>query len=149
MTQQDLIDWVSFLSKARAEFGGLPPCPFALTALTENKVALMSAPVDMVETEALLRHKEVVIYWFDPASMSPAELTAICNKINISYPGLIALEDHPQELEQVSGVVLNQLNWALILIQDRHKLERARAMLKRTDYYKSWSWEYLSDVLGV
>ena len=149
MTQQDLIDWVSFLSEARAEFGGLPPCPFALKALTDNKVALLPAPVDTVETELLLKRKEVVIYWHDPADISAAELTAICDKINTSYPGLVALEDHPEDLEQVSGVTLNQAQWALILIQDRHKLERARAMLKRTDYYKNWSWEYLSDVLGM
>ena len=128
----------------------MSPCPFAHKTLLEKKLLVIEPPLDIVSVEELLSQQEyeVVIYYYDPKEISATELSLKCNEINESYPDIVALEDHPDEPEDVAGYSLNQGTWALILIQHRHKLEQAREKLKLTDYYRHWSAEYLSDVLG-
>jgi len=150
MTEEEIVTWViQTLSVKRTEFGGLPACPFALKALSEQKVVAVEPPIDMIAVQNWLQNdQEVIIYWFDPDIVSEHELTLMCDKVNLCYPDLVALEDHPHHIENVAGYNLNQGQWALILIQHRKKLELARERLKQTDYYKHWDPEYLRDVLG-
>ena len=61
--------------------------------------------------------------------------------------GFIALEDHPAVEEKVLEYKLNQGSYALILLQEAEKLQKAREILKKKQYYKNWTKDYLDDVV--
>jgi len=128
MTEDDLVHWVTNkLSVPREEFNGFPPCPYALQALTQKRVVLLEPPVDLIAVNSLLKkdHKEIVIYWFDPESISAHELYIRCQQVNWCYPDLLALDDHPHNEEHVVGVKVNQGKWALMMIQIRKSVQVA------------------------
>jgi hypothetical protein len=57
---------------------------------------------------------------------------------------LLALEDHPGDLEIVNGVSMNQGTYALAMIQSLSDLnQKARAMASK-DFYTTWPEEYLT-----
>jgi hypothetical protein len=62
--------------------------------------------------------------------------------------GLVALEDHPDDIEVVNGATMNQGTWALVLIQESSKLKAASDMLKKQGYYDNWTQEQLDDVVN-
>ena len=62
--------------------------------------------------------------------------------------GYIALEDHPDAEEKVLDVCVNQGKYALVLLQERDKLQRARNILQKQDYYKYWTAEYYEEVVN-
>ena len=62
--------------------------------------------------------------------------------------GYIALEDHPDAEEKVLDVCVNQGKYALVLLQERDKLQRARNILQKQDYYKYWTPEYYEEVVN-
>ena len=74
-------------------------------------------------------------------------LTMLADDFNKNNPDLLALEDHPLEEESVQNIRLNHGCYALILVQRRDKVERARKMLVKQGYYDNWADDYLEDVL--
>ena len=58
------------------------------------------------------------------------------------------MEDHPQLVEKVKDVVLNQGKYILMLCQNRTKLKTFEDRLRQTDYYKNWSTKYEKEVTG-
>ena len=58
------------------------------------------------------------------------------------------MEDHPQLVEKVKDVVLNQGKYILMLCQHRTKLKTSEDQLRKTDYYKNWSSKYEEEVTG-
>jgi hypothetical protein len=91
---------------------------------------------------------EVVVLGFDPLSILPSTLSEIIDNSSdmLSKRGYTALEDHPFEREEVSGVWLNNGTWALVLIQPTEKLVEARQWLETKDYYKNWDPNYKESV---
>ena len=61
--------------------------------------------------------------------------------------GYIALEDHPDHIEQVDDLIFNQGEYAIVLVQEAEKLNKARKILQKQNYYKNWPKEYLEDVV--
>ena len=59
---------------------------------------------------------------------------------------LLCLEDHPADPESVNGVSMNQGTWALLLVQQKSKLEEAAQQLAAKGYYQDWPEEYLHSV---
>jgi hypothetical protein len=140
--------WVEeVLSKKYPEFNNLPACPFARRALQDKKVEIKFPPICIENDLQSLEHNEVIIYVFDKQLTDCVTLSELTNQINQRYPCLVALEDHPDEIEQVGNVVLNQGEYALLLIQDRSKLQEARKNLKKMGYYNNWPEEYYKDVV--
>ena len=153
-------NWINdFLSKPSATFNNLPPCPFAKKAWQDNAVHTHwlndTFEIKLIITAELENYtyhwpkgKEVVILGFDPNRISPQELSIIIDNTYelLDNRGYIALEDHPHEVEQVQDVVLNQGTYGLVLIQPKDKLDLARAMLEKQNYYKNWTPEYKQEV---
>ena len=48
----------------------------------------------------------------------------------------------------VDNYILNQGTWALILLQPLEKINTARRILLKKDYYKNWDPEYYNDVIN-
>lgn len=142
----DLEQWIeSFLSVASPAFNNLPPCPYAKKAWADQKVNVVVNP-PLLNADDLHNH-EAVIYVYDPADKSSAELTKLAVEFNQLNPSLVALEDHPSEAETVNQVVVNNQKYALIFIQPRDKLEHARKFLQAKGYYKHWDQDYYKSVV--
>ena len=156
--------WIeNFLSVNNPTFNNLPPCPFAKQAMLDNKIHCVEIkPIDHLsmhdyftaELENFSYHwpkgKEVVIIACDPKYISSTELSLAVELANNKFlhkRGYIALEDHPDELEQVNDVVLNNGIYAIAFLQDKQKLNTARRALHKQNYYINWDEEYYADVL--
>lgn len=151
-------DWIlNHLSKPNSVFNNLPPCPYAKKAWMEGNVLVkeIKDPVDYNLTVELSNYayqwpeKDVVIFAFDPTKISAYELTELVESVQrkvLNNWGLVALEDHPDEVEEIDTVVLNNGEHGLVLLQERSKLEEARKHLDSLGYYKYWPEDYKKDV---
>lgn len=148
--KQDLESWINdVLSVAHPSFNLLPPCPYAKTAWDENRVdVVLDDPLTHFDP-SLLELRDVIVYVFDPAEITVEELYDLAVELNHRYPTTVALDDHPLYKETVDDVVLNQSQYALILVQHRDKLEHARNILEAKGYYQHWDPKYLAEVWGM
>lgn len=148
--KQDLESWINdFLSIEHSSFNLLPPCPYAKTAWNENKVDVaLDDPLTHFDP-SLLELKDVIVYVFDPAQITVKELYGLAVELNERYLTTVALDDHPEHRETVDNVVLNQNQYALLLVQNRGKLGHARNILEAKGYYKHWDPQYLAEVWGM
>lgn len=139
--------WISSsLSNSSEVFNNLPPCPYAKQAWLNNKVLVVEDGI-FIDHITALKTYEVIIYVYDPKIITHEQLYQKC--LEVSNDIIVALDDHPDNLEKVSDVVLNNGEYALILVQEREKLEQARKILKAKGYYKNWDPEYLSEVFNA
>ena len=89
---------------------------------------------------------EVVVYAYDRTRWSADQFNELVETANISYlaqQGLIALADHPDDVETVAGVIMNQGTYAIVFVQDLTKLNHFAGILGKKDFYKDWPEEYL------
>ena len=147
--QADIQNWIlNFLSKPNDAFAGMPPCPYAKRAWIDDKVIVHK--IYPWNIEDALRwtlsyfppDKDVVLFCMDPKLITAEHL----EKLAISTDDYIILDDHPANPEVVDGVLLNQGTYAILFVQRRSELERARKELARTDYYKNFTQEYKDEV---
>ena len=142
--QSKIEDWIlNFLSKPSSAFDNLPPCPYAKRAWLDGNVEVK----EFVSFEQLRKdldtwNKEVIIYLFQHAVLPTCpELENLASKLNEQYPEFLFLEETPELVEDVAGVIVNQGELCMLLVQKRKPLEDAREELKKTGYYDNWTEE--------
>ncbi len=143
-SNQKIEDWVlNFLSKPNSAFDNLPPCPYAKKAWLDGNVE-----VKEFQSFASMRkdldewNKEVIIYLFQYTTLPRCgELEALSSKFNEQYPDFLFLEESPDLVEDVGGVIVNQGDLCMMIVQKRKELEEAREELKKTGYYDNWTEE--------
>jgi hypothetical protein len=143
-----LKNWISTdLSHPQSTLNNLSACPFAKTALDSNKIefyyATNSALPEVVDVETI----DASVFIFDN-DITPAALYDIAINFNKQNPQLVALEDHPLELETLDDIVFNNKKYPIIIIQSREKLEHYRKILRKTGYYEHWPADDLKDLLN-
>jgi len=146
-------DWItSFLSVENSDLGGWAPCPYAHMARWSVRVGTDDLAGDIISVaDSWDDQQDVVILAYDPRLQDPVEFASAVDRANyhlLAPVNLVALEDHPDQVESVNGVVFNNQFFALIMIQRYDKLAQATRMLKRTDYYDRWPADYLERVVG-
>jgi hypothetical protein len=162
--QADLETWIYEWVSVYNEKLQAVPCPFAKQAYVDNKILIRELKhIDTLtmpdyfasELENYTYHwpqdKEVVALGCKPNLIDSDELSDIVKRCNESFLAdrrYIALEDHPDSLEIIAGEIMNQGEWALVLVQAKDKLDKASAILERQGYYKTWSQENLDDVVN-
>jgi len=164
--EYDIGQWIiERLSHNLPQFNNLPACPFAKEAWTNNKVQVFELKNNKVnlsmkeyficELENFSYHwpkdKEVVVLGCLPEYITSEELSSAVDEADLKFlknRGFIALEDHPLDIESVNGYILNQGTYALILLQSSQKLNNARKILEKKNYYEKWSTEYKDSVLN-
>lgn len=164
MFEAHINDWIeNFLSVPTETFNNLPPCPFAKQAMIDKKIKCveltntfgLSMPDYFIcELENFSYHwpksKEVIILGCQPDKITSKELSIAVSHANDQFlhdRGYIALEDHPNEVEEVQDVILNNKKYAVVFLQNMEKLNTARKALHKQDYYKYWTKEYYEDVV--
>lgn len=147
----DIESWiVNFVEVPHPALGGFPPCPYARSARLKKsyEVYLGSDPYYDLKNRARygMGNKEVIIYAYDPAEW-PHELFAAsiesANEEHLLRADILALEDHPGDVENVNGVIMNQGKYALALVQSLSDLNARAKQMASKGFYDSWPEEYL------
>jgi hypothetical protein len=90
--------------------------------------------------------REVIIYAYDPEEWSHELFSASIESANTEHllrADLLALEDHPADVENVNGVVMNQGKYALALVQCLSDLNTKAKLMASKGFYHGWPEEYL------
>ena len=148
---QDIEHWiVNFVEVPHPALGGWPPCPYARSARMKKSydVRVGVDPYFDLKNQARwgMGNREVIIYAYDPAEW-PYELFSNslknANNEHLIKADIIALEDHPTDVEMVNGVCMNQGTYALALVQSLSDLNVKAQTIATKGFYHNWPEDYL------
>lgn len=134
--------WIDYLSYPQDLLKGLAICPFAKKAkfqIIKTKSSEIIPPSDKFE---------IIIYNVED-NITFNDLYNVCKRLNREYPDLIFLPDHKERKTFIKTLATGNGKFNLVLCQRRDQLEQAREMLRKTDYYKYWSPEYLKEIMEM
>lgn len=153
--KKDVEDWITnFVSQYNPQLETVP-CPYAKKAMVKDQIhyELAEDPLDIIRIAMVINQhdleKPVVVVGIEKDKIKPNQLYNLTKEINEDYlqdRAIVALDDHPDDQEVIGGVVMNQGKWALLLIQKRNELERARFHFRKTNYYDKWTPEQLEEM---
>lgn len=149
--KRDIEQWiVNFVEVPHPALGGFPPCPFARQARIKRtfEVYLGTDPYYDLKNRARwgMGNREVIIYAYDPAEWSRELFSASIESANTEHllrADILALEDHPDDVENVNGVIMNQGKYALALVQCLSDLNAKAKLMANKGFYHNWPEEYL------
>lgn len=152
--KKDIESWiVNFVEVAHPALGNWPPCPYARRARLENKyqVRLGSNPLeDLINiSRDGLGNYDVVILAYDPAQWGHELFSQMLEAANTGYllnKDIIVLEDHPDDVEMVNGICMNQGTYALALVQRLGELNDKAKLLAHRGFYNAWPEDYLEQL---
>jgi hypothetical protein len=147
----DIESWIeNFVEVPHPALGGFPPCPFARQARIKRtfEVYLGTDPYYDLKNRARwgMGDREVIIYAYDPAEWSRELFSASIESANTEHllrADILALEDHPDDVENVNGVIMNQGQYALVLVQSLSDLNAKAQQMANKGFYHDWPEEYL------
>lgn len=148
---RDILTWSeTFVEVPHPALGGWPPCPFARQARLRGTVGIFvgQEPYFDLETRAALgmQQYEVIVYAYDPSEWTCEIFSPRLQAANQDFllaADLIVLEDHPDAVEDVNGVIMNQGKYALSLVQSLSDLDRRAQQMATKGFYHDWPEEYL------
>jgi hypothetical protein len=149
--RQDIEQWiVEFLEIPHPALGGFPPCPYARSARLKKSYEIYIGADPYYDLKNRARYgmgnKEVVIYVYDPMEWNHDMFASSIKAANTEFllpADILALEDHPDDVENVNGVIMNQGKYAMILVQSLSDLNTKAKLVARKGFYDTWSEEYL------
>jgi hypothetical protein len=92
-------------------------------------------------------NREVIIYAYDPVEWPYAlfsDSLKNANREHLLHNNILALEDHPSNVEMVNGVCMNQGKYALALVQSLSDLNSKAKLIAQKGFYHNWPEEYLA-----
>lgn len=152
--RQDILQWSeNFVERPHPALGGWAPCPFARSARLKNTVGIFVGADPYYDLKNRSHQGmgpyEVIIYAYNPADWNYELFStslAQANKEFLRHNDLIALEDHPADSEVVNGVVMNQGQYALALVQPLTDLNQRAASMAAKGFYDTWPEPYLKQL---
>ena len=151
--ESSLLKWLEeFVEKPHPSLGGWPPCPFARQARLTKNIDIR-AGIDPLTDCLRMEHddwsKEVVIFWYDKEKFPPGAFLADVEQANkiLLKKDIVALEDHPETEEIISGVKMNFGLCPIIVLQKNSKLNISADQLREKGYYHSWSQSDLDKIV--
>jgi len=134
--------WIDYLSCPQDLLKGLAICPFA------KKAKFQIIKTTSTEIKPPTGEFEIIIYCVED-NIAFDDLFNTCKRLNKKYTDLIFLPDHKDRKTFIKTLATGNGKFNLVLCQRRDQLEQAREMLKKTDYYKFWSPEYLKEIMEM
>jgi hypothetical protein len=149
--KQDIENWiVNFVEVPHPALGGFPPCPYARSARLKRSYQVFLGTDPYYDLKHRAQHgignSEVIIYAYDPNEWSHELFASSLDQANQEFllsADLLALEDHPHDVEIVNGVCMNQGTYALALVQSVSDLDAKAKMMASRGFYHTWPEEYL------
>jgi len=152
--KQAIEQWiVDFVEVPHPALGGWAPCPYARKARLDRDFTVrvgVNPYFDLINVARDgLGGKSVLILVYDPKEFLYTQFTSdlqAANKEALLMNDMIALEDHPDDLEIVNGVAMNQGTYALALVQSLSDLNHKAQLIARKGFYETWPEKYLTDL---
>ena len=141
--KQDIENWIiNFVEVPHPALGGFPPCPFARQARIKRsfEVYLGTDPYYDLKNRARygMGNQVVIIYVYNPQEW-PHEIFAAsiesANTEHLLHADILALEDHPDDVENVNGVIMNQGQYAMALVQSLSDLNAKAKIMANKGFY--------------
>lgn len=150
--RKDILTWSeTFVEVPHPALGGWPPCPFARRARLNNTVGIFEGTDPYFDLKSRSRwgmgNYEVIVYAYDPEQWGYEQFHASLESANTEFllsKDMLVLEDHPADVENVNGIVMNQGKYALALVQSLSDLDAKAAQMATKGFYKEWPEEYLT-----
>jgi hypothetical protein len=150
--KQEIEQWImAFVEKPNPLLNNWPPCPYARQARVNNLIDIRQGcfnPIDDLK-QASLDNYDVAVYVYGPERWPAEEFNQLVEIVNVSYlaqRGLIALADHPDDVEMVNGVAMNQGTYALALAQSLGDLNTKAQQMASNGFYDVWPEDYLTEL---
>lgn len=149
--KQDIEHWIiNFVEVPNPALGSWPPCPYARSARLKKSfdIRIGIDPYYDLKSQgrAGMGDKEVIIFAYDPKvwlhEMFAGSIDLV-NKQVLVPRNLIALEDHPDDIEMVNGVCMNQGTYALAMMQSLGDLNAKAKLMAAKGFYDVWPEDYL------
>lgn len=148
--KQHIQDWiVNFVEVTNPALGGWPPCPYARKARLDNDFDVRIGSSPIADLQAVAQNgldKSVIIFVYDPTKISHEQFSQDLEFANTELllpRDIIALEDHPDDVEMVNGVCMNQGQYALALVQSVSDLNVKARLMAKQGFYNNWPEQYL------
>ena len=150
----DIESWITnFVEVAHPSLGGWPPCPYARSARLKKSydIRLGIDPYYDLRSQSRfgMGQWEVILYAYDPTVWTLPLFSASLHSANTEFllaQNMIALEDHPADVENVNGVIMNQGTYALALVQSLSDLNTKAQAIARQGFYHNWPESYLQNL---
>jgi hypothetical protein len=151
---RDILAWSeNFVEVPHPALENWAPCPFARQARLNDEVGIFigNDPYFDLESRASLgmQQYQVVIYAYDPGEWTLEYFSPRLQSANRDFllsADLIVLEDHPAAIEDVNGVIMNQGQYALAMVQSLSKLDQRAQQMADQDFYHNWPEDYLTQL---
>ena len=148
----DILAWSeNFVEVPHPALGGWPPCPFARQARLNRTIQVLIGADPYFDLKNRSRWgmgaHEVIVYAYDPEEWPYSRFHTAIQDANTEFllaRDILALEDHPADVEDVNGVIMNQGKYALVLVQSLSKLNTAARQMGVKGFYHAWPEEYLT-----
>lgn len=152
----DILKWSeTFVEVPHPALGGFPPCPFARSARINRTVQVLVGADPYFDLRNRARwgmgQYEVIAYAYDPVEWPYSRFHTAIEEANTEFllsRDMLALEDHPEDVEDVNGVIMNQGKYALIFVQTLSKLNAAAEQMASKGFYHNWPEEYLTGLFS-
>jgi len=152
----DILAWSErFVEVPHPALGGWPPCPFARSARLNRTIQVLLGADPYFDLRNRARwgmgKYEVIVYAYDPEEWPYARFHSAIESANTEIllsRDMLALEDHPADVENVNGVIMNQGKYALVLVQSLSKLNTASKQMGSKGFYHTWPEEYLTGLFN-
>ena len=147
----DIEQWITnFVEVPHPALGGFPPCPYARAARLKKSYQVFLGNDPYYDLKNRARHGlgdlEVIIYAYDPREWSHERFSVSIELANLEHllpVNILALEDHPDDVEDVNGVIMNQGTYALALVQSLSDLNVKARQMAQKGFYDTWPEDYL------
>jgi hypothetical protein len=149
--KQDIESWIkNFVEVPHPALGGFAPCPYARQARLKKSYEIYLGTDPYYDLKNRSRYgmdnREVIIYVYDAVEWPHRLFADSVNSANTEHllrNDLLALEDHPTDVEMVNGVIMNQGTYALALVQCLSDLNARAKQMAVKGFYHDWPEEYL------
>lgn len=145
--ERNILGYIESLTVPNEQFGGWAICPFAKKALSGKQYKILIADTDLygetkkVADDFLSHGVELVILCstrldlFDPKSIHD-----FVTKTRDDYKkkDIYMLYDHVAMPEYINGVKVSNGHYALMIVQEYSRLEKAAKQLHKAGYYFHW-----------
>lgn len=149
--KQDIERWiVDFVEVPTPVFNGWPPCPYARAARMKRSFDIRLGRDPYFDLKLLSRTGlgpwEVIIYVYDPQEWNHEQLSVSIDHANrefLLHKDILCLEDHPDDVEMVNGLCLNQGTYAMAMCQSLSDLNAKARHMASKNFYDAWPEDYL------
>lgn len=147
--KQDIMHWITeFVEQPNNQLSGWAPCPYARRARLSGEFDILPGQIDPYTDlqRAELGNRTVLAYVYDRQDFTADRFEQQIRAVNQAFlvpRNLLALADHPDCVEDVQGVCMNQGQYAIAFLQPLDKLNSFARTIAARGYYQGWSEDYL------